>query len=163
MNKDVATFLRLLRCSLSLENGFYEGKVNWFKMFEFAHRNDLVTLLFPVIKRISNQHQIPSELFELWKKYSIISSVYERQKHYALHELLKIAKMEKVNLIILKGCVLADLYPQYHQRVSCDTDVYIDRLHKEQAIKLLDKLGYKLNEASKEEVGVYVNDFIIIL
>lgn len=159
MNKEVGTFIKLLRYSLSLENDFYDDKVDWFQMFELAYRNDLVTLLFPVIKEMENQHQISRELFDEWKKFSITSSIYEQQKHYALRELLKIAEIEQVDFILLKGCVLADLYPQYHQRTSCDTDLYIDKLQKEKAVKILDKLGYRLSEKSKEEVGVYINDF----
>lgn len=160
MNKDVGTFLKLLRCSLALkeENYFYDGKVDWLQIFEYAHRNDLVTLLFPVIKEMLNQHHIPEEIYDLWKKYSINSSIYEQKKHYALRELIKRANTEQVTFTVLKGCVLADLYPQYQQRTSCDTDLYIDKLHKEKAVKILEKSGYLWSEKSKEEVGVYIND-----
>lgn len=158
MNKDVGTLIRLLRCSLSLENDFYDDKVDWFQMFELACRNDLVALLFPVIKNMELQHQIPSELFDIWKKYSMHCAIYEQHKHYALRKLLKRARIEHVDFILIKGFVLADLYPQYQQRTSCDTDLYIEQSQKEKAAQLLNELGYRLSEKSKDAVGVFVNE-----
>ncbi len=161
--KDTMTFIKLLRYSLSLEDyKFFHNEVNninWIQMFEYAYRNNLVTLLYPVIKKIFEKHNISNDLLYIWKKISIRDSIYEQRKHYALRELLMNAEKDHVDFIVLKGFILADLYPKYQQRTSCDTDLYINKHQKDKAVNILDKLGYRLSEKSKDEVGVYINEF----
>ena len=71
---------------------------------------------------------------------------------------MTLSQKEGLHFVIFKGCVLADLYPQYAERISSDSDIYIDKEEKERALSLLYAYGYEKNEEhSKEEVTVLVH------
>lgn len=80
------------------------------------------------------------------------------QQYSCIRRILQEAEKNEVELVLFKGCVLADLYPQYIQRVSCDTDILVNRKDKEKAICLFENLGYILKEeSSNNEVLVFQN------
>lgn len=88
-------------------------------------------------------------------KYRMIQIFKEYDKYRCMRDLLQLSKEKNLHLVLFKGCVLADLYPQYAERISSDTDIYIDIEEKEQVLSMLYQYGYVKNEEhSKEEVTV---------
>lgn len=88
-------------------------------------------------------------------KRDIRRAVYEYEKYKCIRNVLALAKEHNIPFILFKGCILADLYPQYIQRNSCDTDILVYPEYKEQAVDMLVAAGYVINkEHSKEEVCV---------
>ena len=68
------------------------------------------------------------------------------------------SKKRNIKFIFFKGMVLADLYPQYTERMSCDSDIFVTDEEKDAAEQLLRDCGYEKNEhSSKKHVQVYKN------
>lgn len=89
------------------------------------------------------------------EKIGVSKVVYEYEKYKCIRNVLTLAKEHNLPFVIFKGCVLADLYPQYIQRSSCDTDIFIEHEYRQQAIDMLVNAGYVINEEkSKNEVCV---------
>lgn len=89
------------------------------------------------------------------EKIGLEQVVFEYERYKCIRNVLALAKENNIPFVIFKGCVLADLYPQYVQRKSCDTDIYVSHEYRQQAIEMLQNAGYIINEAhSKNEVCV---------
>ena len=67
-------------------------------------------------------------------KMGINRVVYEYEKYKCIRNVLTLAKENNLPFIIFKGCVLAGLYPQYIQRSSCDTDIFVNHEYRQKAI-----------------------------
>ena len=88
------------------------------------------------------------ELFAIIKKYEFYKNI---------RIVLEAAKDRGITLVVFKGCVLADLYPEYVRRYSCDTDFFVSREQNAEAVSLIESLGYEINEHSNAEVTVFYN------
>lgn len=89
------------------------------------------------------------------QKIGINQVVYQYERYKCIRKVLALAKENKLPFVIFKGCVLADLYPQYVQRSSCDTDIFVNHEYRQKAIEVLVDAGYIINEEhSKNEVCV---------
>lgn len=92
---------------------------------------------------------------DIEQKLGIKQVVYEYEKYKCIRNVLALAKEHNIPFVIFKGCVLADLYPQYVQRSSCDTDIFVSHEYRQKAIEMLVNAGYVINEEhSKNEVCV---------
>lgn len=84
-----------------------------------------------------------------------IKAAYMMGQYKCIRDVLELAKKNNIQLIMFKGCVLADLYPQYSLRSSCDSDIFVYREYRQAAIDMLLNMGYVINEEhSKNEVCV---------
>lgn len=93
--------------------------------------------------------------------------ILEYEKYKSIRNVLHNAEEAGIPLVVFKGCVLADLYPKYIWRQSCDTDLYVDKPYQKQALNMLLDMGYVINEKHcKNEVTVLTypeNDHMIEL
>lgn len=81
--------------------------------------------------------------------------IYEGERYKCIRKVVSLAKENNITFVLFKGCVLADLYPQYMQRTSCDTDIFVYEEDKQKALKLLTDAGYDIiDESSKDKVTV---------
>ena len=130
--------------------------VVWMNLFHMAGKNALLPLLYDTLVEMKKEFDIPDEVMRFWKENSMNSSIREYHKYFSLRKVLNEADERNITLVLFKGCVLADLYPKYTLRCSCDTDIFVYDKDKDVAVQLLTDLGYEWNEeASKEAVLVY--------
>lgn len=161
IDKNIITFLSILN------EGLYgvEGKdldvqnVDWNYIYKTAVTNNLAGILYSAVVRRKDVDKTSASLLEKWKNETFKSTFVESKKYFAIRSILSEAKKEGIKLVFFKGCILADLYPQYVLRNSSDTDIFVYERDKEKAAKLLERLGYIKNEEhSKEQVLVYCKD-----
>lgn len=89
---------------------------------------------------------------------NVAKVIYEYEKYKCIRNVLDLASKNKLSFVIFKGCVLSDLYPQYIQRNSSDTDIFVYKEYNEQAIKMLLDEGYVIEEEhTKDGVTVFVH------
>lgn len=105
--------------------------------------------IFADFKNEKIEDSYNGELLVIIKKYEFYKNI---------RRVLDAAKEKGIKLVVFKGCVLADLYPEYVRRNSCDTDFFVERTQNEEAISLIESLGYVINEHSNAEVTVFYNE-----
>lgn len=153
-------YLYMLKCAIygtHLESEKIAGfqKVTVKQLADRANRNSQRVLLSRYLLEYA---QLVGEDWEEPAGYKTFTVLKEYEKYRCLRDIITLSKKEGLHFVIFKGCILADLYPQYAERISCDSDIYIDKEEKEQALKLLYTYGYEKNEEhSKEEVTVLVH------
>ena len=156
ITKEWELYMYLLRCAIRGEQLNTEElekfqKIESSKMREKASKSGQLFLLEVYINEYAKyrkEDNIP-------KSRGLKQVIYEYEKYKCIRNVLVLAEEHKLPFIIFKGCVLADLYPQYIQRSSCDTDIFIEHEYRQQAIDMLVEAGYIINEEhSKNEVCV---------
>jgi hypothetical protein len=148
----------LLKSTLLTEQKYDFANIEWQQITDIADRNLLIPLLYDKVKELSGIYNIPEHMLRGWKSITLGCMLSESVKYKQLERLLQLAESMNVTFILFKGCVLADLYPNYLTRSSCDTDILVYERDREKAIKILEDLGYqKCEKTSKEFVYVYKN------
>ena len=128
--------------------------LNWKDFYDICLNNNVTTFLYSAIEKSAVKNNIPFELLQEWK--NVAQYIMQRQimQYAQLRNVL--ASTEGQLLVFFKGPILADLYPQYLERSSCDTDIWVPEEQYAKTEQSLFDLGYVKNqEESKPEVGVY--------
>ncbi len=131
------------------------NNVNWSDMFSTACRNNIAPFLFDEIVKINNNTPIDPSIMQQWKQVTMYASLKEYRKNYALRQILSEIKKANKSGVIFKGPVLANLYPNYALRSSCDTDILIKESEKEEIFKIVEKLGYQRILISEDNVYTF--------
>lgn len=99
------------------------------------------------------------EIITMWRQFAQNTAMRQMQQSFAIRKLQAEARKRNLTLVYFKGCILADLYPKYLLRSSSDTDIFVYETEKEEAIRMLEDLGYVWCESgSKAMVPVYYNE-----
>ncbi len=162
----IEIFLDLIGIALDIDN--IESSIskinldciNWSEVYEASKINGIIALMFPVIEYIQNTGKIINDdIYDNWKKETKGIMFFELPKYTAIRKIINASEEKNIRVVFFKGLVLADLYPNYLYRSSCDSDIYIDKKDIKAFEKLLVELGYEKNiTSSKNEVQVYKNN-----
>lgn len=157
MDKNQAYLLSLVNSAIHQRSvPLPKDNINWEKIYLEAQVGKLGNIIFPVIKGLPINHQPPKQLFQNWNQTAVSMGVKQLNSYFELSKILNQAKKRKIPMIVFKGPALAQLYPEYLLRYSCDIDILIEDLDKENAEKLLIEQGFIKNDLnSKENVPVY--------
>ena len=121
--------------------------------------NNLTLLLHRSLKSENADYGFAGEkeIFEI-DGFVRYATLREFRKYQAIRLVNEESKKRNLKFVFFKGVVLADLYPQYTERVSCDSDILVTDEEKDAAEQLLRDCGYtKDDKDSKKHVQVYIN------
>ncbi len=126
---------------------------------EAIAKNNLTEFLYEPLKEIYERNNCHDEKttsgFNAFVRHRVIT---EMGKYQAIRIVNAEAKKRGIDLIFFKGLILADLYPQFAERVSSDSDILVSDEQKDAAEKLLCDCGYeKVTASCKTHVQVYDN------
>ena len=157
MPSETRLILQMTRNSIlrSKEEVTITEKINWSEVFSIAYRNNIAPFLFDQIMKIEEKSHIDDSVFQKWKQCTMFTSVAEYRKNFALRQIFGEAKKAGIGLILFKGPILANLYPNYALRASCDTDILIKDADKELLFGLVEKLGYHRILVSEDNVYTF--------
>lgn len=143
------------------------GEVDFDALFRVARNNCMEAFVFTVVQKLSKDYSIPNNLVDFWKIAAMTCQMHEFEKYRILRTLLKEAEKQDIKLVIFKGCIIADLYPNYSYRFSSDTDIFVYESDIEKTLNLFKSMGFKKEEQySKSKVCTYVYpdfDYVIEL
>ena len=161
MREEIQLLLNLIQDAINQETPkkiTYEG-LDWQVFEKLVSKNQLKPLLLNPLLLLAHDQCIdmPQEQLKRWKQESFQSTINEYKKQYQLKKIIEAGKREQVQFIVFKGCVLADLYPKYTLRTSCDSDLLVEEKNCKKASKVLMQLNYEIYEQdSKEKVTVFI-------
>ncbi|MDF0727751.1 nucleotidyltransferase family protein [Cytobacillus sp. S13-E01] len=139
--KELKLIMEIIKYNHNINKEYYED-IDWNKFLELAIHHRVYPILYPTIKKIDNK-VIPSYVIQK------LSEVYKSNIFQMLHlsseisQVSKLFKKEGVNLLVLKGPVLAtDLYGDISLRTCGDLDVLIQIEDLDKVEELLNSIGY---------------------
>ena len=129
------------------------------QLSEVIAKNNMIVFLYNQLKELNKELDYLDGTalndFDLYVRRRVIT---EMGKYQAIRHVNAEAKKRGIKLIFFKGLILADLYPQYAERVSSDSDILVSDEQKEAAERLLCDCGYeKIEDECKTHVQVYEN------
>ncbi len=155
--REWSLYLYLMKCAIRKQELEEEQlreyrDITYAVMAEHAEKNGQVMLMSEVLAK----YALWRDATEAVKKVSVIQVMEEYGTYKCIRNVLEAAAQRNITLVVFKGCVLADLYPNYIQRQSCDTDFYVDKQHKQAAVDMLLDIGYVIDPThGKNEVTVF--------
>lgn len=142
------------------EGGNYEEDIDFKELKRMIQENSLSAFLFKPIKGYNDHKNCIAE--EVMTDYAgFVQTVMFREltKNHGIKTICREAEKKGIRLVFFKGLLLADLYPQYAERTSADSDILVSEEQREEAEKILTECGYVKNEEhSKIHVQVYANN-----
>ena len=153
MTREFQAMLKLLKCNLRKEKADIIEGVDYKKIGTLAMQQQIMPLVFPFIEDAYNSGALKME-DEVLKNMSnrILASVAQgiRREEFLIPILDEIEKTG-VKCILLKGVLLADLYPSPELRVSGDVDLYVDEKDEKTAITILKNYGFHVAKRMEGE------------
>ncbi len=158
-------YMYMLSCAIHKENmesiklDEYE-KCTKDELIEVVKKQGQTMLLFEHIEAYGHYLEGWTDIYSnINAKILVGRTVYEYRKNMILRKVFEEGRKSGIKFVLFKGLVLADLYPNYTQRSSCDTDLFIDKKIKDRAIDLILGMGYEIVEDHcKDEVTVFHNE-----
>lgn len=156
--------LELINCAMykktwNIESDDEITQEEWITLYKRIGKNTLMCFLYDTVNEYLNRTNTQIDVYDEWTNYSKAYQIREIQKYIQMRKIINAARKENIELIFFKGAVIADLYPNYLQRNSSDSDIWVSDKQCEAAKQLFINLGYWRNEEhSKPGVDVFVND-----
>lgn len=130
---------------------------DWEKIWEILKVNHMIGITYQVIQQ-NLDWKISEKMRQSWKQTALYYGILQSKKRHDICNLLKLSEENNITMVLFKGEVLAQLYPEPLMRVSCDCDIFVDEKEKEKAVFLMEKLGFTyIEQGSKKNVPVYKN------
>ena len=143
----IEQFVKMLRifgsASIKCDNYDCLHDINVDAIIDCACKQGIWTVIYPAIK-----HLPQAQKYHMFFLKSVSDSV--RQNEYTLGVIEKM-QMDGFNVCLLKGVVVASLYPNPECRISSDTDILIKPSDESRVMKWLLKNGYNVTPRRKNE------------
>jgi len=116
--------------------------VDWDRIFSEAAAHEVHTLIYPAVKRLAPPLQPPLDQMKKWGRRCLLSATRQLQYMNESYQVLHLLAESKIPVIVLKGLLLRELYPQPELRTMGDIDLLIKSDDVELAGRLLEAEGY---------------------
>ena len=151
MNSSQKYFLELLSSAINDTEIMPPSKsVNLKAAFAFAYKHKMLAAIYEkaLVTGIIDENDAE---FSGYKNNYVLSKTRDVRQLIAKDEVIEILNENGIRVMLLKGLVIKDLYPQTYYRQMTDLDILIDNENREKARLLLKSIGYEDLEITKGE------------
>jgi len=132
------------------------NKVNFKVIFQEAKSLDICGLLYPIMKKFNEAVFQDNETINEWKNNAITSEIIQIQFIEQMNKVLKKIRREDIEVIVLKGLTLRDLYPRPKLRSMDDADLLIHKRDMKLCKNILQSMEYYEDHSdSKHSVFIH--------
>lgn len=129
-------------------------EIDWESIINLSKEHKVEGLIYSSITN-EIKDTIPSELLNLWKKEVFMSGVTQQHHMKEMGRVLQVFNKENIDVLVLKGLVIRELYPNATLRTMSDADIVVKECDLEKSKEILTKIGYT-------EYKQTPNDFMFI-
>lgn len=146
MTKDFEDMLALLRKSVRGDDISLPENMNYGKIGTLALQQQIMPLIFSFIEEAYNRGEFQGkpQIVENMKTRIMMSVAAGIKRERFLSQVLDKMKERGIVCVLLKGALLADLYPEPELRLSGDIDLYVDEKDEKAAIEVLKELDFQV-------------------
>ena len=117
--------------------------IDWEHIFKLSRMNNVMAFVYNQVKPLSEQYGINPKYTVYMKNIVIYRSSDQIRMYSRLNEIIDAFEREHIDYYVLKGVILADLYPNPEYRYSCDIDIHTDESQLDKSMKALEITGCK--------------------
>ena len=135
------------------------SQVHWPTLYEEALAHQVHTLIYPMVselKSIKPSLAPDPTLFSQWKKETQTEAIRQIQQVQMIKEILKAFYKEKIPVIVLKGLLLREYYPNPDLRTMGDADLLTHAQDRYRIKKILKQFNFIENKVSNKHIS-YIN------
>jgi len=139
-------------------------EIDWKYINDISVQNNVLSFVYYQIKNFNNRYNITTNILMSLKNRIIYRSSQQIKADEYLYTIIDSFDKSDVKFIILKGVIIAKMYPQPEYRYSSDVDIHIDEKYLEKAQEILSGLGYehRYENTEKYESAYKLNDISMI-
>lgn len=147
MDNTQIQFVELLSNSIrgKVEVKEYDN-VDWNEILTLAKSHKVEGIIFSALRKSGLWKNIDKEEFDLLKRLTFSTGIGQLRNIGSLSNIFKELNEEDIELIVLKGLVVRDFYPQPEQRSMSDADILIHKDQLERCKNILLDIGYMLDD-----------------
>ena len=151
MERSQRQIIKLLNLAIHGEKlSDFKSISKWNEIMCEANAHEISALIYSSIYGIKSLEGLSREELNQWKKSTFFTGVGQISHYNQVGKLLEKFNEENIDVIVLKGLVVRDLYPKPEFRTMGDSDVLVHEEDLERVTELLQELGYKLEECEDE-------------
>lgn len=118
--------------------------IDWQAIFDEAVKHQVLPLVYPLLSGMDKSMGIPKGLLECWRTDTLHACMAQEHNYFLIGNILKSFSNAGIPVIVLKGLVLRDLYPDPGLRSMGDADLLIMPGDMERAGGILRNFQYVL-------------------
>ena len=116
-------------------------QIDWKEIIDLSREHKVEALVYSALSN-EIKESILSELLNSWKKEVFMSGVTQQRHMKEMENVLKEFNKGNIDVLVLKGLVIRDLYPSPTLRTMSDADIVIKEEDLEKSKEVLTKIGY---------------------
>ncbi len=155
MSYEFLYLLEVMDATINKKELFHPSHdIDFCKFVELSENHMVSSIIYPTVSKVASSLDISTELLGRLKNYTLRHGMAQMRKKSYLLEVLKEFNKHDIPMILLKGPIIAELYPVPSARISVDSDIFI-RVEDEERVRLLltQELSY-VAETNPSEVYV---------
>ncbi|MGL5244230.1 MAG: nucleotidyltransferase domain-containing protein [Sarcina sp.] len=149
----------LLNSYLKQNKISYSDDMNFKHIIDEARSHSIDTLIYKAIKFNGFMDKCEVELLENLKKKTILTAFSENSHVNTVATVLNIFQENNIPVIVLKGLVVRDLYPNADLRTMGDADILVHEHNLEKVSSILSDLGYSEDSRNSSHIVFKHNRF----
>ncbi|MEG2786604.1 MAG: nucleotidyltransferase family protein [Romboutsia sp.] len=159
MNKEELLLIDMLDSAIKGKKKIFNiDNVDIKNVLNEAKAHDIKGLIYTAFDN-SLHNNIDENLLENWKKDTFFTGLYQNKMISRLGKLLQYFKEKKIDIIVLKGLVIRNLYPVPDQRTMGDADILVKKEDLNKSINLLTELGFKVEKGKCDHHIGFSHDY----
>lgn len=124
-----------------------ETNINWEIFIDELKAHKIESLMYSAMEK-ETINNIEKNLLGQWKKDTFQSVVYQLNHIRQVEEILKAFNDNDIDVMVLKGIVIREMYPRPELRTMCDADLLVHKEDLDKVRELLSTIGYIETEIS---------------
>ena len=133
----------------------FNEPIDWPALIDEAKEHKVTGLAYSGVKDQLKEVEIPYELLNEWKREVIFSGMNQQRHVKQSARILQLFNEENIDVIILKGMVLRELFPHPDLRTMSDLDILVHEEDLGRIETVLTAKGFKKLQDPQEKHDVY--------
>lgn len=133
------------------------GDLDYTELYKTILKSKLVPITFKVVNSPENAEVVSEPILTIWKRETMSRAVRQMYIASEIKKILATAEERGIQLVLFKGLAVAALYYDPNLRTTSDADMLVDSDRMQDAISMLEELGFEsVEDGAKEHVPVFV-------
>lgn len=133
----------------------FNNNIDWNEIMNEAKEHEVSALIYSTIYGQNSLKGMDKEKFDEWKRNTFFTGVGQISHYNQVGTLFEKFNEESIDVIVLKGLVVRELFPKPEFRTMGDADILVHEEDLDRVSKLLKDQGYELEEC-KDEHGAHL-------